>query len=245
MPKRKPAKETVSQHTVFVCHGTGCVSGKAFEIREALEKEVARLGLEGVKVDFTGCHGFCQQGPIAVVEPEGIFYTKVTVEDAPEIAQSHLRDGKPVERLFYHDPVSDEAIPCHEDIPFYSRQQRIILRNCGRINPERIDDYVAAGGYESLRKVLVEMTSEQVIDEVKRSGLRGRGGAGFSTGQKWEFCAKAKSDQKYLICNADEGDPGAFMDRSIIEADPHSVIKGMSIGAYAVGASSGYVEKIG
>ncbi len=241
MPKRKPAKEVAKQHTIFICHGTGCVSGKAFEIREALEKEVARLGLDGVGVDFTGCHGFCQQGPIAVVEPEGIFYTHVTVDDVPEIARSHLRDGKPVERLFYHDPVSGEAIPYYKDIPFYSRQQRIILRNCGRINPERIDDYIATGGYESLRKALLEMTPEKVIDEVKRSGLRGRGGAGFSTGQKWEFCYKAPGDQKYMICNADEGDPGAFMDRSTMEGDPYTVIEGMTIAAYAIGASEGYI----
>ncbi len=241
MPKREPASQTVNRHTIFVCHGTGCVSGKAFEIREALEKEVANLGLDGVGVDFTGCHGFCQQGPIAVVEPEGIFYTHVTVDDVSEIAQSHLRDGKPVERLFYHDPVSGEAIPYYRDIPFYSRQQRIILRNCGHINPERIGDYIAAGGYESLRKVLIEMTPEQVIDEVKRSGLRGRGGAGFSTGQKWEFCYKAPGDQKYMICNADEGDPGAFMDRSTMEGDPHTVIEGMTIAAYAIGASEGYI----
>ena len=241
MSKQKPANQTDNQKTILVCHGTGCVSGKAVEIREALEKEVARLKLKGVVVDFTGCHGFCQQGPIAVVEPEGIFYTKVAVDDVPEIVQSHLRDGKPVERLFYRDPVTDEAIPRHEDVPFYAKQQRIILRNCGVINPERIDDYIKTGGYDSLRKVLKEMTPEQVIEEVKASGLRGRGGAGFSTGQKWEFCAKAKSDQKYLICNADEGDPGAFMDRSTMEGDPHTVIEGMAIAAYAIGASEGYI----
>jgi NADH-quinone oxidoreductase subunit F len=235
--KKKPA----SQRTIFICHGTGCVSGKAFEIREALEKEVARLGLDGVGVDFTGCHGFCQQGPIAVVEPEGIFYTHVTVDDVPEIAQSHLRDGRPVERLFYKDPTSGEAIPHYKDIPFYNKQQRIILRNCGRINPERIGDYIKADGYQALRKVLLDMTPEQVIDEVKRSGLRGRGGAGFSTGQKWEFCYKASGDQKYMICNADEGDPGAFMDRSTMEGDPHTVIEGMIIAAYAIGASQGYI----
>jgi len=235
------AKKAENKQTILVCHGTGCVSGKAFEIREALEKEVARLKLKDVVVDFTGCHGFCQQGPIAVVEPEGIFYTKVTVDDVPEIVQSHLRDGKPVARLFYHDPVSDEAIPCYKDITFYSQQTRLILRNCGRINPERIEDYIKTGGYDSLRKVLSEMSQEQVIDEVKRSGLRGRGGAGFSTGQKWEFCYKAKSDQKYMICNADEGDPGAFMDRSTMEGDPHTVIEGMAIAAYAIGASEGYI----
>ena len=238
---KKPASKAENKQTIMVCHGTGCVSGKAFEIREALEKQVAKLGLKDVAVDFTGCHGFCQQGPIAVVEPEGIFYTKVNVDDVPEIVQSHLRDGQPVARLFYHDPVSDEAIPCYEDITFYSQQTRLVLRNCGRINPERIEDYVKTGGYASLRKVLSEMSQEQVIDEVKRSGLRGRGGAGFSTGQKWEFCYKAKSDQKYMICNADEGDPGAFMDRSTMEGDPHTVIEGMTIAAYAIGASEGYI----
>jgi len=239
--KPKPASRVDNKRTILVCNGTGCVSGKAFEIREALEKQVAEMGLKGVAVDFTGCHGFCQQGPIAVVEPEGIFYTKVTVDDVPEIVHSHLRDGKPVARLFYHDPVTDEAIPYHKDITFYKQQTRLILRNCGRINPERIEDYVKTGGYDSLRKVLREMTPEQVIEEVKASGLRGRGGAGFSTGQKWEFCARAKSDQKYMICNADEGDPGAFMDRSTMEGDPHTVIEGMAIAAYAIGASEGYI----
>ena len=230
-----------NQRTILVCHGTGCVSGKAFEIREALEKAVAELGLEGVKVDFTGCHGFCQQGPIAVVEPEGIFYTHVTVDDVPEIVQSHLRDGQPVARLFYKDPISGEAIPYYRDVTFYKKQKRIILRNCGHINPERIEDYLAAEGYQSLRKVLFEMTPEQVIDEVKRSGLRGRGGAGFPTGLKWEFCHNAPGNQKYMICNADEGDPGAFMDRSTMEGDPHTVIEGMTIAAYAIGASEGYI----
>jgi NADH-quinone oxidoreductase subunit F len=241
VPKKKSAKKAVTQRTILVCHGTGCVSGKAFEIREALEKAVAKLHLDGVKVDFTGCHGFCQQGPIAVVEPEGIFYTHVTVDDVPEIASSHLRDGRPVERLFYKEPVSGQAIPYYKDIPFYKKQQRIILRNCGHINPERIEDYIAVGGYESLRKVLLKMTPEQVIDEIKRSGLRGRGGAGFSTGQKWEFCRNAPGDQKYMICNADEGDPGAFMDRSTMEGDPNTVIEGMTIAAYAIGASEGYI----
>jgi NADH-quinone oxidoreductase subunit F len=237
----KPNRKRDNQRTIFVCHGTGCVSGKAFEIREALEKAVAELGLDGVKVDFTGCHGFCQQGPIAVVEPEGIFYTHVTVDDVPEIVQSHLRDGQPVARLFYKEPISGEAVPYYKDITFYKKQQRIILRNCGHINPERIEDYIAVGGYQSLRKALLEMTPEQVIDEVKRSGLRGRGGAGFPTGVKWEFCHKAQGSPKYMICNADEGDPGAFMDRSTMEGDPHTVIEGMIIAAYAIGASEGYI----
>jgi len=229
------------QRTIYICQGTGCISGKSFEITEALKKAIVEQGLQGAKVDFTGCHGFCEQGPVAIVEPEGIFYAHVTVADVQEIVESHLRDGKPVERLFYKDPVSGEAIPYHKDIKFYSMQQRIILRNCGRLNPERIEDYMATGGYESLNKVLKEMTPEQLIDEIKRSGLRGRGGAGFPTGTKWEFCHNAVGDQKYMICNADEGDPGAFMDRSTMEGDPHTVIEGMTIAAYAIGASEGYI----
>jgi NADH:ubiquinone oxidoreductase subunit F (NADH-binding)/(2Fe-2S) ferredoxin/ferredoxin len=237
--KTKPSNN--DQRTVFICQGTGCVSGKSIEITEALAKAVKEEKLNGVKIDFTGCHGFCEQGPVAIVEPEGIFYTHVTVADAPEIVKSHLRDGKPVERLYYKDPATGQAIEYHKDIKFYSIQQRIVLRNCGNINPERIEDYVALGGYESLKKVLKEMTPEQVIDTLKRSGLRGRGGAGFSTGQKWQFCHDVKSDQKYMICNADEGDPGAFMDRSTMEGDPHTVLEGMAIAAYAIGASEGYI----
>ena len=234
-------KEPNSRLAIKFCHGTGCVSGKAFEIREAMEKKVAELGLTDVDVDFTGCHGFCQQGPIAVVEPEGVFYTHVTVEDVAEIAESHLRDGKPVSRLFYKDPVTGEAVQYYQDVNFYRKQQRLILRNCGHINPERIEDYIAADGFEALKKCLLEMTPDEVIDEVKRSGLRGRGGAGFSTGTKWQLCRQSESDQKYMICNADEGDPGAFMDRSIMEGDPFTVIEGMTIAAYAIGASEGYI----
>ena len=241
MVEAKLFKTLKKQRTIFLCHGTGCVSGKAFEIREALEKGLAELGLDGVKVDFTGCHGFCEQGPIAFVEPEGIFYAHVSLGDVPKIIQSHLRDGQPVARLFYKDPTSGEAVPYYKNINFYKKQQRIVLRNCGRINPERIKDYIAVGGYKSLRKILSEMTPEQVIDEVKRSGLRGRGGAGFPTGLKWELCRNAPGSQKYMICNADEGDPGAFMDRSMMEGDPHTVIEGMAIAAYAIGASEGYI----
>jgi NADH-quinone oxidoreductase subunit F len=230
-----------NRRTIKFCHGTGCVSGKAFEIRAAMEKKVAELGLTDVDVDFTGCHGFCQQGPIAIVEPEGVFYTHVKVEDVTDIAESHLRDGKPVSRLFYRDPVTGKAVKYYRDVNFYKKQQRLILRNIGHINPERIDDYIATGGFDALKQCLFDMTPEQVIDEVKRSGLRGRGGAGFSTGQKWQFCRQAKGDQKYMICNADEGDPGAFMDRSIMEGDPYTVIEGMTIAAYAIGASEGYI----
>ena len=235
------AKPDDTGRTILVCQGTGCVSGNSREITEALSKAIAEQGLTDVKVDFTGCHGFCEQGPVAIVEPEGIFYSHVALADVPDIVASHFRDGKPVKRLFYKDPVTGEAVPHHKDIKFYSMQQRIILRNCGNINPERIADYTAVGGYESLKKVLKNMTPEQVIDELKRSGLRGRGGAGFSTGLKWELCRNVPGDQKYMVCNADEGDPGAFMDRSIMEGDPYTVLEGMTIGAYAIGASEGYI----
>jgi len=227
--------------TVYVCRGTGCVSGGGDAVYEALKREVDRLGLRDAEVDFTGCHGFCQQGPNVIVEPDGIFYTHVEPEDVAEIVTSHLQNGKPVERLFYRDPVTDQAIPHYSDINFYKKQERLILRNCGHINPEKIDDYLARGGYQALPKVLFNMTPEQVIEEIKKSGLRGRGGAGFPTGRKWEFCRNATGSPKYVICNADEGDPGAFMDRSILEADPHTVLEGLTIAAYAIGAAEGYI----
>jgi NADH-quinone oxidoreductase subunit F len=241
MMDKKLNTHSDGHHKVLVCQGTGCTSSRSEEIRSALEHEVNRAGLGNIEVDFTGCHGFCQQGPIVVVEPEGIFYTHVKVEDATEIVDSHLKDGKPVERLFYRDPVTGEAISTYQEINFYKKQTRLILRNCGHINPERIEDYIATGGYEALRKVLSQMTSEEVISEIKKSGLRGRGGAGFSTGVKWEFCHNSPGEQKYMICNADEGDPGAFMDRSTMEGDPHTVIEGLIIAAYAIGASEGYI----
>lgn len=237
--KENPAP--AAMRTLLVCQGTGCESSNSAKVRRALEEEIDRAGLKDARVDFTGCHGFCEQGPIVVVEPAGTFYTHVSVDDAAEIVTSHLRDGVPVARLFYHDPQSGEAIPNYGDIPFYKLQQRLILRNCGHINPERIDDYIAAGGYTALQKVLQEMRGEQIIAEVKRSGLRGRGGAGFPAAQKWEFCRREPGDIKYMICNADEGDPGAFMDRSTMEGDPHTVIEGMIIAAYAIGAAEGYI----
>lgn len=241
MAEKKPTDTTSQQRTILLCHGTGCVSGKAVEIREALEKSLAELGIDDVKVDFTGCHGFCAQGPIAIVEPEGIFYTHVSPDDVAEIIQSHIRGGKPVERLFYKEPATGEVVPYYNEISFYKKQQRIILRNCGRINPERIEDYIAVGGYKSLQRVVLEMKPQQVIDEVKDSGLRGRGGAGFPTSRKWQFCHDAPGGRKYMICNADEGDPGAFMDRSTLEGDPHTVIEGMAVAAFAIGASEGYI----
>jgi NADH:ubiquinone oxidoreductase subunit F (NADH-binding)/(2Fe-2S) ferredoxin/NAD-dependent dihydropyrimidine dehydrogenase PreA subunit len=227
---------------VLICEGTGCVSSKSPEIRAALERAVDELGLgDKIEVGFTGCHGFCQRGPIVVVEPEGIFYCRVSPADAKEIAESHLAGGEPVKRLFYRHPATREAVPYYRDIMFYQKQQRIILRNCGKINPEKIADYEETGGYQALKKVVSKMSAEEVVDEVRRSGLRGRGGAGFLTGKKWEVCRKQPGDSKYVICNADEGDPGAFMDRSILEADPHTVIEGLIILGFAIGSHRGFI----
>ncbi len=229
------------KRTILICQGTGCTSSKSEQIRAELEQAVKQAALKDILVDFTGCHGFCQQGPIIVVEPENIFYTHVTIEDVPDIAHSHLLNGIPVQRLFYRDPVTNKTISTYEEIDFYKKQNRLILRNCGRINPESINDYMATGGYWALKKVLHQMSPGEVIGEIKRSGLRGRGGAGFPTWQKWEFCRKAHGNKKHIICNADEGDPGAFMDRSTMEGDPHTVIEGMIIAAYAIGANHGYI----
>ncbi|MFC2058674.1 NADH-quinone oxidoreductase subunit NuoF [Chloroflexota bacterium] len=229
------------QRTILVCQGTGCTSTKSDQIRITLDQEIQQAGLADVKVDFTGCHGFCQQGPIVIIEPEGTFYTHVKVEDAAEIVRSHLIEGNPLQRLFYHDPLSGEAIPTYNKVNFYKKQKRLILRNCGHINPEKIDDYIATGGYKALEKALSQMSPEKIIDEIKRAGLRGRGGAGFPTAVKWKFCHDAPGTKKYMICNADEGDPGAFMDRSTMEGDPHTVIEGMTIAAYTIGANEGYI----
>jgi len=239
--KKNEKNTSCITYTVLVCEGTGCCSSNSEKIRHAIEQEVQDAGLTNVAVDFTGCHGFCQQGPIVVVEPQGTFYVKVTVDDVHDIVHQHLKEGTPVERLFYHDPVTDRPIATYKEIAFYKKQKRLILRNCGHINPEKIDDYIERGGYDSLKKVVARMSPDQVIDEIKRSGIRGRGGAGFPTGIKWEFCYKSPGTEKYLICNADEGDPGAFMDRSTMEGDPHTVIEGMVIAAYAIGAHQGYI----
>ena len=242
MSKQEPAVPTNGTQVVIVCQGLGCQSRGSAQVQAALDSEMKRLGLgKNTQVKLAGCPGLCEEGPIVMVEPEGIFYTRVKPEDAPEIVQHHLRDGQWVERLLYHDATTGEVIPHRQDIPFYKKQQFIVLRNCGTVNPENIDDYVAAGGYQALKDVLTKMSPEQVIEEVKRSGLRGRGGAGFPTGVKWEGCRKAAGDTKYVICNADEGDPGAFMDRSVLESDPHSVIEGMVISGYAIGTPNGYI----
>jgi NADH-quinone oxidoreductase subunit F len=229
------------QATVLICKGTGCISSKSEEISQEFEEQIKNLNLqEKIKVDFTGCHGFCAQGPIVIIEPEGFMYVQVKVPYVKEIVTSHLKSGNPVEEYFYIDPNTKKRVPKYKDIPFYNKQLRMILSNCGHINPENIDAYIKLGGYSGMKKAL-QMSSEEIIEIIKNSGLRGRGGAGFSTGLKWQFCHDAPGTEKYIICNADEGDPGAFMDRSLLEADPHSVLEGMIIGAYAIGANRGII----
>ena len=227
---------------LLLCGGTGCHASGSQEIREALKRELARHKLENeIRIIETGCNGFCAQGPVMIVQPDDIFYQKLKVEDIPHLVEEHFLKGRPVKKLFYKEPASAETIPSMDDIPFYSKQKLIVLRNRGAVDPENIDEYIARDGYVGLGKALLEMTPEQIIQEVKTSGLRGRGGAGFPTGLKWEFASKAKGDIKYALCNADEGDPGAFMDRSVLEADPHAVLEGMIIAGKAIGAHQGYI----
>jgi NADH-quinone oxidoreductase subunit F len=227
---------------LMVCGGTACVSNHAFEIKDALVKEIQKQGLEDeVLVVTTGCNGFCEAGPLLVVKPDDIFYNRLEIEDIPHLVEEHFLKGRPVEKHMYTPPAEKSPVPIMSDIGFFKKQLLIALRNRGLIDPEKIDDYIARDGYTALAKTLTEMTPEEIINEVKNSGLRGRGGAGFPTGVKWEFVRNAEGDTKYLICNGDEGDPGAFMDRSIVEADPHSVLEGMLIGAKATGAKEGYI----
>lgn len=241
MKPEKKNKLFKKERQVLICRGTGCESQRAKDLYSVLNNEVKKNGLDDkVEVKFTGCHGFCQQGPTVIIEPEGTFYCHVQPEDAADIVEMDLKNGNMVERLLFVDPKSKKQVPKYIDIAYFSPQERIVLRNCGFINPEDIEDYILIGGYEGIKKAL-KMTPEKVIEEVKASGLRGRGGAGFPTGVKWEFCYKSPGNQKYLICNADEGDPGAFMDRGVLEGDPHSVLEGMMIAAYAIGATKGYV----
>src|SRR4030043_77690 len=227
---------------LMLCAGTSFVSKKSFKIKVALDKELKRQGLDReVIVVMTGCNGFCAVGPVMTVMPDGIFYRRCANEIVPHLVEEHFLKGRPVKRLLFTPPAEKMAIPRMMDIGFFSRQTLIALRNRGLIDPEIIDEYIARDGYKALAKALTEMSPEDIIGEVKKSGLRGRGGAGFPTGLKWELCRNQPGDSKYIICNADEGDPGAYMDRSIVEADPHSVIEGMLIGARAIGASKGYV----
>ena len=227
---------------IMLCTGTGCVSNGVFKIKEALEQELKKHSLQDeVGVVLTGCNGFCAQGPVAVVKPDEIFYQLLTEDDIPHLVEEHFLKGRPVQKLMYTPPAEKVPVPKMSDIGFFGKQRLIALRNRGMIDPEQIDEYIAQGGYTALVKALTEMKPKQIIDQVKQSGLRGRGGAGFPTGKKWELVAAAERTPKYLVCNADEGDPGAFMDRSIIESDPHSILEGMMIGARATGASCGYV----
>ncbi|MDI6736738.1 MAG: NADH-quinone oxidoreductase subunit NuoF [bacterium] len=227
---------------IMLCTGTECVNKGALEIKKALEEEVKKRGLEDeVVVIPTSCDGFCNAGPIMIVQPDGIFYQQVKVEHIPHLVEEHFLKGRPVKSLIYVPQKEAQPIARMKDIAFFREQRLITLRNRGLIDPEKIDEYIGRDGYKALVKVLTSMTPQEVIEEIKASGLRGRGGAGFPTGKKWEFCRAAKGEPKYMICNADEGDPGAFMDRSIIETDPHSILEGMVIGAYAIGASLGYV----
>ncbi len=227
---------------VLVCGGTGCTSSGSQQIIEALEREIAVQGLtEEVKVVRTGCFGLCALGPIMIVYPEGCFYSRVQAEDIPEIVSEHLLKGRIVTRLLYDETVQDDTIKSLNDTAFYKKQVRVALRNCGVINPESIDEYIAYDGYQALAKCLTEYTPEQVIQVITDSGLRGRGGGGFPTGRKWALCAPNKAPQKYVVCNADEGDPGAFMDRSVLEGDPHCIIEAMAIAGYAIGATKGFV----
>ncbi|WP_405342096.1 NADH-quinone oxidoreductase subunit NuoF [Ruminococcus sp.] len=227
---------------VLVCGGTGCTSSNSLQIAEKLKEELIKKGLEKeVNVITTGCFGLCALGPIMVVYPEGSFYSMVKIEDIPEIVEEHLNKGRIVTRLLYQETVENDTIKSLNKTAFYEKQKRVALRNCGVIDPEKIDDYIAQDGYAALGKVLTEMTPEEVIQTMLDSGLRGRGGAGFPTGLKWKFARGNDADQKYVCCNADEGDPGAFMDRSVLEGDPHVVLEAMAIAGYAIGASQGYI----
>ncbi len=228
--------------TVTMCCGTGCQASKSSRVAEAMKAALISEGLtDSVEVKLTGCHGFCEQGPIMVVDPANILYCHVTPEDVPEIVAQTIRAGQTIERLLYTDPVSGRRIVKESEIPFYQAQERVLLGQNRRIDPCNIEDYIAIGGYSAAAKVLGGMPPEVVIEEIKKAGLRGRGGGGFPTARKWEQCRAAGGDEKFVICNADEGDPGAYMNRSVLEGNPHSVLEGMLIGSYAMGASQGYI----
>jgi len=238
----EPGGKTPGHYDIVMCFGTGCIASGAQEMKKAFEAEIARRGLtRQVTLIESGCNGFCAGGPIAVVYPGGYFYYRVGPKDAKEIVARHLVKGQPVERLMFTEKIDGRAVPLYKDISFFARQNLRVLRNKGVIAAESIEEYIARDGYFGLAQALTAMTPDQIIAEIKQAGLRGRGGAGFPTGTKWELCRKAAGDRKFILCNADEGDPGAFMDRSLIESDPHVVLEGMMIGARAVGADTGYI----
>ena len=227
---------------LMICGGTGCIASGGLKVKHALEAELKSKGLEKeINIVLTGCNGFCAEGPIMTVYPDGIFYEKLTPEDVPVIVEEHLLKGRPVQKLMYKEPEKKQIVPAMRDIPFFNLQVLRALRNKGLIDPEKIEEYIARDGYRAAAKALTEMTPEEIVKEVKSSGLRGRGGAGFPTGLKWELCSRVPGPDKYILCNGDEGDPGAFMDRSVMEADPHVVLEGMIIGARAIGANKGYI----
>ena len=237
---RVNTKADTREKHILVCHGTGCTSSKSPQILENFRKILEEKNIENVRVIMTGCFGLCAKGPIVIIRPEDTFYSNVRPEDCEEIIQTHILEGKRVERLLCKD-IDGKIVNSLDELNFYKKQKRIALKNCGVINPQDIEEYIAFDGYRALERVLREMTQDEVIDEIKKSGLRGRGGAGFPTGKKWELTKSYEADQKYVVCNADEGDPGAFMDRSILEGDPHSVLEAMEIAGFAIGANKGYI----
>ena len=237
---RKDRNYTGREKHILVCGGTGCTSSKSKEIIAKLEEGIKANGLDHVRVIRTGCFGLCAKGPIIVVRPEDTFYAMAKPEDVEEIIEKHLKAGEVVERLLCKD-VDGSLVRSLDELNFYKKQHRIVLKNCGLIDPENIDEYLAYDGYKALEKVLTSMSPDDVIKEVLDSGLRGRGGGGFPTGKKWMFAKASQDEQKYVACNADEGDPGAFMDRSVLEGDPHTIVEAMAIAAYAIGANKGYV----
>lgn len=234
--------DTIGKKYISVCGGTGCCASDALLLCEELKKEAIAQGVQDqIEIAITGCFGFCQKGPIVKISPEHTFYTQVKVADAQDIISQHIVKGEVLERLLYVNPMTNQTVESQDQIPFYQKQHRIALRNCGLINPEEVRDYIATRGFQALAQAITEMTPEEVIDLIKKSGLRGRGGGGFPTGLKWEIARKNRREKNYIICNADEGDPGAFMDRSIMEGDPYSVIEAMAIGGYATGSDEGIV----
>jgi NADH-quinone oxidoreductase subunit F len=236
--KSRDPKKTI----VSVCGGTGCTALGSGEVIKAFREELTKRGLaDKIEVKVSGCRGFCQHGALVTIEPQGIFYQRVRPKDVIEVIENTLVNGQTVDRLLYHDPIVSGQFIHEQEVPFYAKQKRLVLANSSRIDPKRIEDYIFFGGYGALAKVLYNMKPDSIIEEIKASGLRGRGGGGFPTGKKWESTRKAQGDLKYVICNCDEGDPGAFMDRSLMEGNPHSVLEGMIIGAFAIGAHEGYI----
>jgi (2Fe-2S) ferredoxin len=226
---------------LLLCGGTGCRAIRSEAVRDMLEEELKKRGITDVAITFTGCNEFCANGPTLVVEPDGVFYQKVKPEDAAVIVEEHVVHRQPVERIMYLDPDTKTRVPLMKDIPFFRKQEIRALRNLGRIDPFSIDHYIARDGYRAAARAILHMTPEEIVQVVRQSGIRGRGGTGFPTGLKWEMCAKSPGTVKYILCNGDEGDPGAFMDRGVMESDPHAVIEGMIIAARAIGAQKGYI----